>query len=132
MISHQLLDRHSMHFDRRVVIVDDNPNVLQDLRLFFEISGGLEIIGEATNGQEAIRLVQQLKPDVVVMDLEMPVMNGYDATKQIKKNYAVPRVVILSVHTEPEVQEKVRLAGADEFVIKGASYDVLLKAILGE
>jgi two-component system nitrate/nitrite response regulator NarL len=121
-----------MHFDRRVVIVDDNPNVLQDLRLFFEISGGLEIIGEATNGQEAIRLVQQLKPDVVVMDLEMPVMNGYDATKQIKKNYVVPRVVILSVHTEPEVQEKVRLAGADEFVIKGASYDVLLKAILGE
>jgi DNA-binding NarL/FixJ family response regulator len=129
MISNQLGKHQSNPGSRRVVIVDDNPQVLQDLRQFFEMFNEVEIVGEASNGQEAIRLVQKLKPDVVVMDLEMPIMDGYEATQKLKANSATPRVVILSIHTGSEVQEKVKAAGADGFIIKGACYEVLVNAI---
>ena len=131
MISNQSKKQYPKHGSRRVVIVDDNPQVLQDLRIFFEMLSKVETIGEAANGQEAICLVQKLKPDVVVMDLEMPVMDGYEATLKIKANSAAPRVVILSVHAGSDVQEKVKTVGADEFVIKGANFETLVNAILG-
>ncbi len=132
MTSDQFVLAHPDHVRKRVLIVDDNPQVLQDLRLFLETPGELEVIGEAANGLEAVFLVQKLAPDVVVIDLEMPIMDGYEATRQIKKHAPAPRVVILSVHASWEDQDKVRLAGADGFVIKGASYEVLMDAILSQ
>jgi DNA-binding NarL/FixJ family response regulator len=91
----------------------------------------MEAIGEAANGEETIRLAADLSPDVIVMDLEMPFMNGYEATRKIKAKFPAMRVVILSVHAGLEEQEKAREAEADSFVVKGASYEALLKAILG-
>ena len=117
---------------KRVLIVDDNREVLQDLRLFLETPGELKVIGEATNGLEAIHLAHELKPDVIVMDIEMPVMNGYEATRKIKSQTPSLRIVILSVHAGLEEQQNARLAGADGFVAKGASYEVLLRSILGK
>ncbi len=119
------------HAQKRVLIVDDNPQVLQDLRLFLETTGEVDIIGEASNGQEAVNLAHKLKPDVIVMDLEMPVVSGCDATREIKSTTSLPRIVILSVHAGLEAQENAKLAGADEYVVKGASYETLLNAILG-
>ena len=132
MTSIQIITNYPSLVSRRVLIVDDNLQVLQDLRLFLESTGELEIVGEATNGKEAVRLSQEMTPDVVVMDLEMPLMDGYQATRQIKSHVPAPRVVILSVYAGPEEQKKARLAGADEFVAKGASYEMLLIAILGK
>jgi DNA-binding NarL/FixJ family response regulator len=121
---------HSNRARLRVILVDDSPHVLQDLHLLLELPGEIEIIAEASNGQEAIRLVDTDAPDVVVMDLEMPIMNGYEATRWIKSRIPAPRVVILSVHTGLEEQEKARAAGADGFVVKGAGFEVLMNAIL--
>jgi DNA-binding NarL/FixJ family response regulator len=123
---------HTDHGRPRVLLVDDIPQVLYDLHVLLELPGEIEIVAEAANGQEAVRLAADLAPNVVVMDLEMPFMNGYEATHQIKSRLPAPRVVILSVHAGWEEQEKARAAGADGFVIKGASYEVLVNAILGK
>ena len=116
----------------RVLVVDDNPQVLHDLRQLLELSGAVEVVGEAESGLEAVRLAAGLSPDVVVMDLEMPVMDGYKATARIKAGQPAPRVVILSVHAGPGEVERARAAGADSFVAKGTGYQILLNAILGK
>ena len=90
----------------------------------------VEVVGEAQNGFEAIRQVQVLNPDVILMDLEMPIMDGYEATRRIKVNPLAPRIIILSVHSSLEDQQRAREAGADYFVVKGTGYEILLNAIL--
>jgi DNA-binding NarL/FixJ family response regulator len=90
-----------------------------------------EVIGEAQNGREAVEQARALHPDVILMDLEMPILDGYEATRQIKAQLPAPRVIILSIHNSPEEQLRARAAGADGFVVKeGASYPILLNAIL--
>ncbi len=115
----------------RVLIVDDAPKVLRDLRQLLELAGDLDVIGEASNGQEAVCLAASLAPDVVVMDLEMPILNGYEATRQMKSRPGAPRIVILSVHSEPEEMERALAAGADGLVVKGSDYEILVSAIRG-
>jgi len=116
----------------RVLIVDDSPQVLQDLHQLLELTGLIEIVAEAHNGLEAIRLAEDFHPDVVVMDLEMPVMDGFEATRQIKSQQLARRVIILSVHSDTGEIERSQAAGADGFVVKGASYEILVNAILGK
>ena len=113
----------------RVLIVDDMPQVRQDLRVLLQLSNEIEVVGEAGDGQEAIRQAEQLHPDVVILDLEMPVLNGLQATQQIKKFQLAPRVVILSVHSEQNDIEASFQAGADAFVQKGSSYITLMESI---
>ena len=114
----------------RVLIVDDSPQVLHDLRQLLELSGLVEIVGEASDGLQAVLLASELCPDVVVLDLEMPNMDGYEATRQIKDRRLARRVVILSVHAGPIEMETARLAGADCLITKGVRYEILLNAIL--
>ena len=92
----------------------------------------IEIAGEAGDGSEGIAFAQALQPDVVLMDLEMPVLDGFEAARRIKAGASAPRVVILSVHDGPGERERARAAGADAFVVKGASYQTLWNAILGK
>jgi DNA-binding NarL/FixJ family response regulator len=116
----------------RVLIVDDNPQVRHDLRQLLELTGEMEIVAEAGNGLEAVHLVGELCPEAVVMDLEMPGLDGYAATRLIKTQQPAPRVIILSVHTGSDEQEQARAAGADAFVMKGEHYEILVNAILGK
>ncbi len=116
----------------RVLIVDDNPQVIHDLHQLLELSGVVEVVGEAEGGLDAVRLATNLSPDVVVVDLEMPDMDGYEATTRIKAEKSNLRVVILSVHAGSDEVERTRAAGADAFVVKGAGYQTLLNAILGK
>jgi len=113
-----------------VLIVDDKPQVRQELRLLLELSGGVEIVGEAVNGQEAIHQAELLHPDVVILDIEMPVLDGLQATRQIKQCMLAKRVVILSVHSEPEEISRAMQAGADTFIQKGSPYSMLIESIL--
>lgn len=115
----------------RVLIADDNPQVIHDLRQLLELTGAVEVVGEAEGGRDAVRLTTDLSPDVVILDLEMPDMDGYEATGRIKTNQSNVRVVILSVHAGSSEVERARSAGADDFVVKGAGYQILLNAILG-
>ncbi len=114
----------------RVLLADDMPQVLHDLSQLLELSGDIAVVGEARDGAQAVQLAAELAPDAVVMDLEMPGMDGYEATRCIKGLMPGLRVIILSVHAGAEQQARAREAGAYEFVTKGASYEVLVNAIL--
>jgi pilus assembly protein CpaE len=120
----------------RVLIVDDLAEVRQGVSAVLQLAANqsmlsLEIVAEARNGSEAVDLAQRLNPDVVLMDLEMPVMDGFEATRRIKVLCPSVKVIILSIHAGGEVLERARSAGADGFVVKGAPYPALLEAILG-
>jgi DNA-binding NarL/FixJ family response regulator len=113
----------------RILIVDDMPQVRQELRLLLQISGELEVVGEAGNGQEAIEQAERLNPDVIIMDLEMPVLDGLLATQKIKQQNLAIRIVILSVHSAPADMKRAKQAGADAYVQKGSPYLTLIEAI---
>lgn len=115
----------------KLLLVDDSPDVLHDLQLLLELSGEMEIVGETNNGLEAVDLAAALLPDVVLMDLELPGQDGFEATRQIKSQQCAPRVIILSMHASPVDRERARASGADDFVVKGSSYETLRNAILG-
>lgn len=117
---------------RRVLIVDDVPQVRAELRTLLPLAGNIEIAGEASNGLEAVRLTQDLRPDVVLMDLEMPVMNGYEATRQIKQLSSGSRVIAFTIHGYPEAFEQARQAGADAVLVKGAPLTELVQEISGK
>jgi pilus assembly protein CpaE len=113
----------------RVLIVDDVPQVRRELRTLLPLLEAIDIAGEAENGPSAIELAAALQPDVVLMDVEMPLMDGLAATRLIKQQCPQCRVIILSIHDEEAVRTRARLAGADAFVDKGAPLAALLQAI---
>jgi DNA-binding NarL/FixJ family response regulator len=113
----------------RVLIVDDVERVRRDLSTALTLSGGLEIVGEAANGSEAIRMTESLGPDVVLMDLEMPVMDGYEAARHIKASYPSCRVIALTVHDYEAAREQAHQSGVDAFLIKGAPVKSIVQMI---
>lgn len=115
--------------DIRVLIADDVEGVRQDLRTFLTLTGNIEVVGEASNGLQALQLVEALCPQVVLMDLEMPIMDGYEAARQIKVRNPKCRVIILSIHGSEAERQRAFQAGVDAFLAKGASLDVLLQTI---
>ena len=101
--------------------MDDLPQVRQGLAAVLQLASknttpGLEVVGEAQNGHVALQQARTLHPDVILMDLEMPGMDGYEATRQIKAEQPATRVIILSIHAGCEEQKLARSAGADGFV----------------
>jgi DNA-binding NarL/FixJ family response regulator len=114
---------------QRVLIVDDSPQVRQELRTLLPLAGDIEIVGEAADGQEAIQMAGALCPQVILMDLEMPVLDGYEATRQIKVLSPSCRVVALTVHGDESARQKAMQAGADLFLVKGVSVKALVGAV---
>ena len=114
----------------RVLIVDDVEQVRSDLRTALSISGELEIVGEAANGLEAIRLTESLGPEVVLMDLEMPVMDGYESTRQIKSRRPSCRVIALTNHDYESARQRAHESGVDAFLVKGAPVKAIVQTII--
>jgi NarL family two-component system response regulator LiaR len=112
-----------------VLIVDDMVQVRQELRQLLQLTEGLVVVGEAGDGRESILQAERLHPDVVIMDLEMPILDGLQATTQIKQRKLAKRVVMLSVHSEPVDVERAMQAGADAFIQKGSPYKTLIESI---
>ncbi len=102
----------------KILLVDDHPLVRRALRDILEREPDLEVVGEAGDGQEAIDLVERFSPDVVIMDISMPVMNGVEATKRIKASSSLTSVLILTVHTDIETIFSILQAGAGGYLIK--------------
>ena len=116
---------------KKVLLVDDLPQVRRDLRQLLELTGLFEITAEAVDSQEAVRQAKHFSPDAVVLDLEMPGLDGYKTTRLIKSQNPATRVIILSAYGGAEEIEQASAAGADSFVIKGDRYETLINAILG-
>ena len=112
-----------------VLLAEDHTIVREGLRVLLEAEGDIEVVGEAQTGRQAVQLAKGLRPDVVVMDIAMPRLNGLEATRQILKAVPATRVLILSAHSEDEYIRQVVLLGAAGYLIKQTSGDFLSKAI---
>jgi CheY-like chemotaxis protein len=115
----------------RVLLADDHAIVRQGLVSLLSDEDAIEIVGEATNGREAVNLADQLRPDVVIMDVSMPVLSGVEATRQIKKELPRTRIIALSMWEQSEVREKMYRAGAESYVLKTAPSEELVAALRG-
>ncbi len=118
-----------MKAKHRIIIAEDHTILREGLRSLLSSDPDLEIVGEAQDGQEAIRCVEKLKPNLVLMDLSMPRMNGLDAIKEIKKRSAETRILVLTVHKNEEYIVATLQAGADGYALKDSTHAELGIAI---
>ena len=114
----------------QVLIVDDNARSRNGLRALLATCPEVEVAGEAVNGCEARRQVAKCRPQVVLMDARMPVMDGLEATRLIKNEWPEVKIVVLTLYAAYQIEALA--AGADAFLIKGCSDEDLLRAILKE
>jgi DNA-binding NarL/FixJ family response regulator len=113
----------------RVLLVDDNPSVRLTLRNLLESYPNLALVGEASNGEEAVRLVRELSPSVVVMDIKMPKLNGIEATMRIKTSYPHVVIVGLSVSATEAHRQAMTAAGATTLISKYTAVEQLYTEI---
>ncbi|MCJ7537017.1 MAG: response regulator transcription factor [Anaerolineales bacterium] len=113
----------------RVLLADDHTILREGIRALIEDQGDMEVVGEAENGQATVKMVAQLLPDVVVMDIAMPLLNGLEATRQIRRDFPQVKVLILTMHENEEYIRQVLTAGALGYVLKDAAARDLLGAI---
>ncbi len=110
----------------RILIVDDRDVVRAELRHVLELSAAITVAGEAADGRETLRQAAALKPDIVLMDLEMPGMDGFEATRQIKAQHLARTVIVLTIYADTFNQKKALEAGADAFINKGTDLSAIL------
>ena len=113
----------------RLLLADDHPVVRRGMRSCLEDIKHVEVVDEAVDGQEAINKVKELSPDIVLMDIDMPNMNGLEATKLIRDEYPDTRVLILSVHTNKDYVLQIIRSGAQGYVLKDTPPADLVRAI---
>ena len=113
----------------RVVIVDDHLMVREGLKTLLSTAPDIDVVGEAANGAEAVELMPVMQPDVVLMDIVMPVMNGADATARIKKASPSVQVIALTSYAEGELVEQTLQAGAISYLLKDSRSEALTQAI---
>jgi DNA-binding NarL/FixJ family response regulator len=112
-----------------VLLADDHTVVREGLRTLLEAEGDIKVIGEAATGREAVKLAQTLRPAVIVMDIAMPVLNGLEATRQIRKAIPDAKVLILSAHSDDAYVEQVVALGGIGYLVKQSSSHALTTAV---
>jgi DNA-binding NarL/FixJ family response regulator len=113
----------------RVLVVDDHPVVRRGLRALLDTLDGIEVVGEAGDGETAVDLVQQVGPDVVLMDLHMPGMGGIEATRRIAQQGRAPAVLVMTMFDGDEMVVTAVQAGARGYLVKGAEQDEISRAL---
>jgi DNA-binding NarL/FixJ family response regulator len=112
-----------------VLLAEDHAIVREGLRSLLELGGDIEVVGEAATGRQAVDLARKLRPTVVVMDIAMPVLNGFEATRQILRTAPATKVLVLSAHSDDEYVEHMAAVGASGYLVKQNSGQVLVRAI---
>jgi two-component system response regulator NreC len=113
----------------RVLIADDHAIVRSGVRLLLQAEPDIEVIGEALNGDEAVRLAEALRPDTILMDIAMPGMNGLEATRRIKARFPNTQILVLTMHRSDEYFFEMLKAGASGYVLKAAETSELVGAL---
>jgi DNA-binding NarL/FixJ family response regulator len=113
----------------RILLADDHGIIRQGLCSLLEKQSDMKVVGEAEDGQKAIELVRQLEPDVVIMDVTMPNLNGVDATRQITKEFPKVKVLALSIHSNKRFVADMLRAGAAGYILKECLLEELIEAI---
>jgi len=113
----------------KIFLVDDHTIVRQGLAKLLEAEPGFKVIGEAENGREAIRKVTEMVPDIVLMDISMPLLNGIEATRHIRKALPKIKIIILSMHSHNRYISELFSAGISGYLLKDSSGDDIIKAV---
>jgi DNA-binding NarL/FixJ family response regulator len=112
----------------RVLLVDDHKMLREGIRRVLT-EAGLDVVGEASDGAEGVQMAGELQPDVVLMDVTMPVLNGVEATRRIRNEVPGTRVVMLTMHADPDIFTRAREAGAAGYLVKDASSEQVVAAV---
>ncbi len=113
----------------KVLLADDHTVVRQGLRALLTAGGDIQVVGEAENGRQAHEMARTLTPDVVVMDLAMPVLNGLEATRRIRRSSPLTKVLVLSSYSDEQSVQQVMEAGAAGYLVKQTAANCLLEGI---
>lgn len=113
----------------RVVIADDHAMVREGLKQILELEKDIAVVAQASNGEEAVKLAKECQPDVVLMDINMPGMNGLQAIEKIKAENLAVKIIVLTIHEDKEYLFKTLQMGAEGYVLKDADSTVLVEAI---
>jgi DNA-binding NarL/FixJ family response regulator len=113
----------------RILIADDHEVVRRGLHALLGTQAGWEVVGEAANGPDAVKLVNQIKPDVVIMDITMPVMSGFDATRLIMETAPQTKILIFTMHDSEQMMQTALEVGARGYVLKSNAGSDLIAAI---
>jgi signal transduction histidine kinase len=114
---------------RRILLVDDQEHHRRGLRQMIELDPAFAVVGEGDNGSDALEQVEELRPDIVLMDMQMPVMDGVAATRAIRERFPQVKVLVLTAFADMSIVSAVVRAGASGYIIKGASADELLESL---
>lgn len=112
-----------------VLLAEDHTIVREGLKAVLSMAGGIQVVGEAGDGREAVVLARQLAPDVILMDIAMPLLNGFEATRQIVRDRGTARVLILSAHSDDGYVERAMAMGAAGYLLKQTAGSALVRAI---
>ncbi len=112
----------------KILIADDHEAVRRGLSSLLQ-DAGWQVVGEATDGREAIKKTEQLKPDLVILDITMPVMGGFDAAREILKSNAAVKILIFTMHESEQIKNEVARVGAHGYVTKSAPLEQLLSSV---
>ena len=113
----------------QVMIVDDHKMVREGLKRILELDGDIKVIDEADNGKDFIKKLKTVKPDIVLLDINMPVMNGIEVLEYLSKRKKTPKVLVLTVHNEIEYLMKAVDLGIDGYILKDSEAEELIKAV---
>lgn len=113
----------------RIVLIDDHQIVIDGLTSVLEEVEQYEIVGTANNGKDAIQLIRIAEPQLALMDIDMPIMNGISAATELKKNYPQVKIIILSLHNEKAIIQNLIQIGVDGYLLKNSNKDEMLNAI---
>lgn len=113
----------------RVLIVDDHTILRQGVKALLDNQEGIQVVGEAQDGREALKITDEVKPDVILMDIAMPGLNGLEATRRIRKKHPQTKILVLTMYTNEEYISQIFKAGANGYLVKETAYDDLVSAI---
>lgn len=110
----------------RAIVVDDYPPFLAALTVLLGHKTGVEVVGKADNGADGLKLIEEMRPDLVLVDYTMPGMGGVEFTHRLKASPKAPKVIVMSFQTEPECRQQALAAGADAFLVKTEIHQELM------